>query len=158
MRYPKYYKEEVPIAVGMGYFKCVQVLLGNGANASRETETGYTPAIMAAALGHTEILEILLEHGADVDVRVEVYSLPNAPIKYDTAMSLATQMNYPDVLAMLDAHNYQRYLQRLYYMLALLVVVTTAAYSQIGSAGIINLVAQLEETLMLRKKPTRRRR
>jgi hypothetical protein len=155
-RYPKYHKEEVPIAVGLGYYKCVQVLLNNGANASKETETGYTPVIMAAALGHTEILKMLLGHGVDVDVKVEVYSLPHEPIKWDTAASLANQLGHDEVEAILLEYSYDRYLGHLRYMVGMLVVVAAAAYWQLGWAGMVKLVAQLEKMLMLRTKRKKR--
>lgn len=44
-------------------------LLNHGANANcRDTEAGESPLILAAAQGHKEVVELLLAHGADVNL------------------------------------------------------------------------------------------
>src|SRR2546423_7614416 len=45
--------------------RAVLALLNNGANANVAGGHGETPLIMAAGYGHTDIVRILLEHGAN---------------------------------------------------------------------------------------------
>ena len=45
----------------------VRMLLGAGADVNHANSHGETPLREAAASGHTEIIRMLLEHGADAN-------------------------------------------------------------------------------------------
>jgi ankyrin repeat protein len=62
--------------------RAVLALLNNGANANLAGGHGDTPLIMAAGYGHTDIVRILLEHGADAHA-----TLPNGENALDRAIS-----------------------------------------------------------------------
>jgi ankyrin repeat protein len=62
--------------------RAVLALLNNGANANLAGGHGVTPLIMAAGYGQTDIVRILLEHGANAHA-----TLPNGENALDRAIS-----------------------------------------------------------------------
>ena len=56
-------------AVSSGDEGAVSALLANGANANERTNGGQTPLILATIFGHTHLLPLLLEAGADPHLR-----------------------------------------------------------------------------------------
>jgi len=62
--------------------QAVLALLNNGANANLAGGHGGTPLIMAAGYGHTDIVRILLDHGANAHA-----TLPNGENALDRAIS-----------------------------------------------------------------------
>lgn len=69
----------------------VRLLLRQGANADHENEQGLTPLHWSALNGRTDLAEILLEHGADINQR-EGYTGKLTP------MAMALLMGYDDVV------------------------------------------------------------
>ncbi|XP_077435531.1 uncharacterized protein ankrd50l [Vanacampus margaritifer] len=58
----------IPTAVGhQGYGEVANLLLERGANPGHRDNDGMTPLLLAAYEGHDDIVELLLEAGADVD-------------------------------------------------------------------------------------------
>ncbi|XP_015219420.2 ankyrin repeat domain-containing protein 50 [Lepisosteus oculatus] len=57
----------VPSAAGRGYGDVVSLLLDRGADPGHKDQDGMTPLLLAAYEGHEEVVELLLEAGADVD-------------------------------------------------------------------------------------------
>ncbi|XP_068602317.1 ankyrin repeat domain-containing protein 50 [Brachionichthys hirsutus] len=58
----------VPTAAGVkGYGEAVSLLLERGADPGHRDHDGMTPLLLAAYEGHDDIIELLLEAGADVD-------------------------------------------------------------------------------------------
>jgi hypothetical protein len=54
----------------------VRILINNGADVTKQDQTGSTPLHMASSWGGAEIVQLLIEHGADVTVRNETHSTP----------------------------------------------------------------------------------
>lgn len=70
----------------------VRRLIRNGAYVNTKTEEGITPVMMAAQNGNTEIIEILIEHGANVNATSN-----ERAIKGYTALMLAAQNGHPEI-------------------------------------------------------------
>jgi len=52
-----------------GDYKAAKILLAHGINVNQKGEDGYTPLHQACAFGHKEIVQLLLENGADTFAR-----------------------------------------------------------------------------------------
>lgn len=69
-------------AVKIGDIKRVQALLVTGADVNASDRDGTTALMFAALRGYTEIVQILLAQGADIDVPRRLYGV--------TALMLST--------------------------------------------------------------------
>lgn len=73
----------------------ITLLLGRGANVNaRETSSGHTALILAAANGYVENVRALLDGKADRDIKTNAGA---------TALTLATKNNHPEIVALLIA-------------------------------------------------------
>ncbi|MDC1295782.1 ankyrin repeat domain-containing protein [Myxococcota bacterium] len=45
-----------------------RALLNSGAEVDRKNSNGFTPLVLAAQMGHTNLIELLISHGAEVDL------------------------------------------------------------------------------------------
>ena len=71
----------------------VRVLLAVGADVNQPGNYDWTPLMAAANAGCLEVVEIFLEAGAEVDVRIEK----------ESAITLAADAGYPEVVEVLSA-------------------------------------------------------
>src|SRR5262249_29631513 len=71
----------------------VRMLLDAGANANRANDDGETPVMRAARTGDVKVAEVLIQHGADVNVREQ--------FREQTALMWAAAESHPDMLALL---------------------------------------------------------
>lgn len=55
------------IATEKGRLECVQLLLRYGALPNAHDSSGYTPLIIAARHGHTDVLQALIQAGCNVN-------------------------------------------------------------------------------------------
>ncbi len=83
-------------AIRSGSIDSVRVLVERGADVSQRGPDGFTPLMIAAGLGQSQIVELLLTAGADV------HTLD--PRMGATALHKAAQSGNPDVAALLLAH------------------------------------------------------
>lgn len=58
-------KKELEAAIGNKHTKILELILESGANPNYYTEEGVTPLMLAANLGSSEIINILLKHDAN---------------------------------------------------------------------------------------------
>jgi ankyrin repeat protein len=72
----------------------VKELLQAGANADHESEQGLTPLHWSALNGRADLVEVLIEHGADINQR-ERYTGKLTP------MAMALLMGYDDVVELM---------------------------------------------------------
>jgi ankyrin repeat protein len=54
-----------------GDYESAKLLIENGININQSGEHGYTPLHQACSLGHTELVTLLLKHGANPFARTE---------------------------------------------------------------------------------------
>jgi uncharacterized protein len=82
-------------AVVENHLDLAEALLDLGANINHVDNFGYTPALYAATIDHgdTEVLELLIERGADLTV---------ANKENHTALSNARRFGYPEIVALLE--------------------------------------------------------
>ncbi len=85
--------EDLLAAVRKGDAARVQALLAQGADANAKSPYGATGLFFAADRGNVEIIKILLDHGANVNVKDTFYGA--------TALSWATQKERWDVIKLL---------------------------------------------------------
>jgi len=72
----------------------VKILLGNGAGVnSTESTEGFTPLMMAAGLGQTEVVKVLLDHDADANL---------ADADGDTAADHAANAGHQRIVALIE--------------------------------------------------------
>jgi len=64
------------VASHFGQANMVRFLLQNGADASAETNVGYTPLHQAAQQGHSAVITILLASGAQPNSQTKVKPQP----------------------------------------------------------------------------------
>lgn len=83
-------------AIRSGSIESVRVLIDRGADVRRRGRDGFTPLMIAAGLGQSQIVELLLTAGADV------HTLD--PRMGATALHKAAQSGNADVAALLLAH------------------------------------------------------
>ena len=82
------------IAITYNYVEMVEYILDKGSDVnSTQRRSGFTPLMAAACYGRVEIAKILLEHGANQQVR---------DAKGFTAIDFARKMNKKSVLALFD--------------------------------------------------------
>uniref|UniRef100_A0A8C9WVU1 Uncharacterized protein n=1 Tax=Sander lucioperca TaxID=283035 RepID=A0A8C9WVU1_SANLU len=63
----------VPTAAGVkGYGEVASLLLERGADPGHRDHDGMTPLLLAAYEGHDDVVELLLEAGADVDETMDI--------------------------------------------------------------------------------------
>jgi ankyrin repeat protein len=62
---PPYHVMMLSQACWYGDVKCVEILLDNGSHVDYQDEDLWSPLHMAAACNHINIVQLLLEHGAD---------------------------------------------------------------------------------------------
>ena len=55
------------IAIPGGSFDLIKLLVESGANINLEDNDGYTALMRSVYYKHTEIVSLLLSHGADID-------------------------------------------------------------------------------------------
>ncbi|WP_455203605.1 ankyrin repeat domain-containing protein, partial [Kaarinaea lacus] len=60
-----------------------------------ENAVRSTPLIMAAAAGHTQVVKLLLEKGADMEIKNK---------RKETALSLAQTRKHDEVVSLLKEH------------------------------------------------------
>ncbi len=65
--------DQTPLMIvsGLGHIELVQAFIGAGADINASTRTGWTPLTYAVNEGHTDIIRLLLERGASVEVLSE---------------------------------------------------------------------------------------
>ncbi|XP_028847701.1 ankyrin repeat domain-containing protein 50 [Denticeps clupeoides] len=80
---------------GKGYGDVVSLLLESGANPAHRDHDGMTPLLLAAYEGQEEVLELLLEAGADVD---ECAGAQNSTITTVTPLLAAASMGHHSVV------------------------------------------------------------
>ncbi|KAG9288741.1 hypothetical protein G9A89_019102 [Geosiphon pyriformis] len=66
---PIYIGKNIWIAAGDGDLERVQELLTEGISPNAQDENGYTPLAAAVSYKHYTIIELLISHGADVNIR-----------------------------------------------------------------------------------------
>jgi len=86
---------ELPSAIENGDKQKVKDLLENGVGVDSKISTLYddTPLTLAISKGHTEIVKLLLEYGADADYRTSEYD--------DTPLMLAARKGYTEIIKLL---------------------------------------------------------
>ncbi|MCL4361167.1 ankyrin repeat domain-containing protein [Candidatus Dependentiae bacterium] len=77
------YKEEIQIGTITTTYK-VQLLLDAGANINAKNTTGYTPISIAAYRGNLNLIQLLIENGANVDQSV----LNNAILSKENSLQI----------------------------------------------------------------------
>lgn len=82
-------------AARSGDVKQVQALLAQGANANASDRDGTTALMFAAQQGYTEIVKVLCDRGADLNLRRKLYGI--------TALMLAAANHRVDALELLLA-------------------------------------------------------
>src|SRR4028119_251755 len=82
-------------AAQSGNFTQLQAILAQGANVDATDRDGTTAVMFAAGQGYTEIVRVLLEAGANLNLPRKLYGL--------TALMLAAAANQVDVLQTLVA-------------------------------------------------------
>ena len=80
------------LAVWNNHLKMVQWLLNNGANADMADSQGWTPLMIAAYSGFTDIVTELLKHHPDTDKKNN---------RGASAFDLAVFRNHPDIIGLL---------------------------------------------------------
>ena len=73
----------------------VTILLAMGARVDARDE-GFTPLLVAAQFGHTEVCELLLANGSDLEER--------APVTLTTALHAAAVLGHQSLLELLLSH------------------------------------------------------
>ena len=73
----------------------VTILLAMGARVDAR-EQGFTPLLVAARFGHTEVCELLLANGSDLEER--------DPSNQDTALHIASTFGHQSLVRLLIAH------------------------------------------------------
>lgn len=79
-------------AIGNQDYQMVQFLLENGASPSLANAGGWTPFMTAARVGNRDIMELLLEYGADIHARTEAG---------ETALRVASNNGWTDIVVWL---------------------------------------------------------
>jgi len=54
------------------FHRCVKLLLEHGASLSAVNQSGWTPLHVAASNGHSDVCQLLLDHGARIDAVTNV--------------------------------------------------------------------------------------
>jgi Ankyrin repeats (3 copies)/Ankyrin repeat len=88
--------DELMAATRKGDLAKVKALLDKGAGVNSKSPYGSTPLFFACDRGYLDIARLLIERGADVNVKDTFYGA--------TALSWAMQNNHPDVLKLLLDH------------------------------------------------------
>ena len=88
-------KEDITDAAATGSARLVEMLLMAGVNVDTKTSGGYTPLLIAAGRGRTEVVKLLLDAGADVKAVGE---------SKRTAYQLAMDRDYGETAALIHKH------------------------------------------------------
>lgn len=89
-------------AVAGNYYEIVAKLIEVGADVNMIQADGFTPLMGAAQNGNLQIVQLLLQHGADTNARADKHSAQFADM---TAMDIAKQANATAVVGELESHN-----------------------------------------------------
>ena len=93
-------------AANFGFLEYVQELHKANANLNMKSHDGVTPLITAAANGHLEIIEYLLDAGAKLCIQVR-FICPNLPDLVDFLNSFLQGYSFPQINV---ANDVQRWL------------------------------------------------
>ena len=77
----------------------VEWLLSRGADVNKSDSNGWTPLIFAAFCNYSACVKILLEHGANTNLRT--IAIQDQPSK--TAMDFARESGYTEIVQLLEA-------------------------------------------------------
>jgi ankyrin repeat protein len=91
-------------AIGEGNMVAAQNALQQGAKPNLLRDDGYTPLLLATSFGHIDIVTVLLEYGANINMTVNV-TRNGKQIKGLTALMVAAGNGMPDMVnVLLHAH------------------------------------------------------
>jgi ankyrin repeat protein len=89
---------ETPLGIAMSYYhkNAARVLIMNGADVNKGNDHGSTPLHSAATGGFVDMVQLLIEHGANVNAE--------EPGSHWTPLQAAATMGHKDVMGILISH------------------------------------------------------